>query len=205
MVSTIAFIAMSYLAGSVSSAIVVCRLGGYPDPRTQGSGNPGATNVLRVAGRTAAAVTLAGDLCKGLLPLLLGRALGAADPVLAAMGAAAFLGHLYPIFFAFQGGKGIATFIGVLVGLCWPAGLGFAVVWLTLAALFRYSSLAGLGAALVSPLIVYTVMGSGAILGVVCGMVVLIFWRHRSNIRNLLAGTEGKIHGTRGAERSKTR
>lgn len=195
MLYTVALIVASYLAGSVSSAILVCRLGGYPDPRTEGSGNPGATNVLRVAGKAAAAITLAGDLLKGLTPLLIGRALGTPDAVLAAMGAAAFLGHLYPLFFGLQGGKGIATFIGVLCGLWWPAGLAFGLIWLVLAGLFRYSSLAGLGATLASPLVVLQMHASPAILWAVCGMVVLIFWRHRDNIRNLLAGTEGKIRG----------
>jgi glycerol-3-phosphate acyltransferase PlsY len=185
--------ALSYLLGSISSAIVVCQLMGYPDPRGHGSGNPGATNVLRLHGRKAAALTLAGDSLKGLLPLLLGRALGAPEVILASMGVATLLGHLYPIFFRFEGGKGIATFIGVLYGLAWPAGLAYMGVWLLIAALFRYSSLAGLVAAALSPVIVFMITASYPYLLALLTMAALVFWRHRSNIRNLVAGTERKI------------
>ena len=142
MLLRVLLIGFSYLLGSLSSAIIVCRMGGYPDPRSLGSRNPGATNVLRIAGRASAALTLAGDLLKGLLPLAFGHWLDVADSTLAAMGVAAFLGHLYPVFFGFQGGKGVATFIGVLCGLAWQAGLAFMGLWLAVAGLFRYSSLA---------------------------------------------------------------
>lgn len=186
-------IGLSYLLGSISSAIVVCRLGAYPDPRAEGSGNPGATNVLRIAGKAAAAVTLAGDLLKGLLPLLLGRVLEVSEATLALMAIAAFLGHLYPVFFGFQGGKGVATFIGVLYGLAWPAGIAFMLTWLAVAGLFRYSSLAGLVATAASPAWVYWARGSWLTVAAVIGMGALVYWRHRSNIRNLLGGTEPKV------------
>jgi acyl phosphate:glycerol-3-phosphate acyltransferase len=190
-------IGFSYLVGSLSSAIIVCRMGGYPDPRSLGSRNPGATNVLRVAGRASAALTLAGDLLKGLLPLAFGHWLDVADSTLAAMGVAAFLGHLYPVFFGFQGGKGVATFIGVLCGLAWQAGLAFMGLWLAVAGLCRYSSLAALVAAALSPVAMALVHPSPSYLLAVTAMAAVILWRHRSNIRNLLAGTERKIGARR--------
>ncbi|MGH8507691.1 MAG: glycerol-3-phosphate 1-O-acyltransferase PlsY [Gammaproteobacteria bacterium] len=193
MLLELSLIVLAYLLGSISSAIVVCRAGGFPDPRAQGSGNPGATNVLRLAGKSAAVITLAGDLLKGVLPLLVGRALGVSDPSLALIGLAAFLGHLYPVFFGFHGGKGVATFIGVLYGLAWPAGIGYMLVWLVLAGLFRYSSLAALGAAACAPLMVFLFDRSWIHATVMVVMVALIFWRHRVNLRKLLAGTESKI------------
>ena len=203
MVLELALIVFSYLLGSISSAIVVCRAGGFPDPRAQGSGNPGATNVLRLAGKPAAVITLAGDLLKGLLPLVIGRLLGVSDPGLALMGIAAFSGHVYPVFFGFHGGKGVATFIGVLYGFAWPAGIGFMLVWLALAGLFRYSSLAALGAAVSAPFMVFMLNGSWIHAAVVVLMVALIFWRHRGNLRKLLAGTESKIGAKQPATRAK--
>jgi glycerol-3-phosphate acyltransferase PlsY len=190
-------VGLSYLLGSLSSAIIVCRIGGYPDPRSLGSGNPGATNVLRIAGRRAAALTLAGDLLKGLMPLALGHWLRMSDGTLAVMGLAAFLGHLYPVFFGFRGGKGVATFIGVLYGLAWQAGLAFMGLWLAVAGLFRYSSLAALVAASLSPIAVALVHPSPPYIVAVTAMAGVILWRHRSNIRNLMAGTERKIGAPR--------
>ncbi len=186
-------IPFGYLCGSISTAILVCRLIGAPDPRTAGSGNPGATNVLRVAGRGAAAATLIGDSLKGLLPVLLARALNA-DAVLMALTAfAAFLGHLYPVFFRFQGGKGVATFIGVLLGLAWPLGLGFIAVWLLMAVMFRISSLSALTAAAVAPALAWWWNYPQSYLSAAAGMAALLYWRHRSNLRNLLAGTEDRL------------
>lgn len=202
MLLELALIVFSYLLGSISSAIVVCRVGGFPDPRAQGSGNPGATNVLRLAGKPAAVITLAGDLLKGLLPLVIGRALGVSDPSLALMGLATFSGHLYPLFFGFHGGKGVATFIGVLYGLAWPVGIGFMLVWLALAGLFRYSSLAALGAAACAPVMVFLLDGTWIHAAVAVLMVALIFWRHRGNLRKLLAGTEAKIGAKKSAARA---
>ncbi len=142
---------VAYLLGSLSSAIIVCRLAGLPDPRSDGSGNPGATNVLRLGGKKPAIVTLAGDMLKGLLPVLLGHALGLAPVLLALVGLAAFLGHLYPVFFRFQGGKGVATALGVLLGLDWVVGLATVATWLAVAFLTRYSSLSALIATGLAP------------------------------------------------------
>lgn len=186
-------VGLAYLFGSISSAIVLCRIAGYPDPRRGGSGNPGATNILRLYGKKAAAITLAGDLLKGLLPVLIGRALRAPDMVLAGMGVAAFLGHLYPIFFQFEGGKGVATFIGILYGLAWQAGVAFMLVWIVIAATFRYSSLSALVATALSPVLVFISVPSYAYLAATLLMAGFIFWRHQANIRKLLTGIERKI------------
>ncbi|MDE2090052.1 MAG: glycerol-3-phosphate 1-O-acyltransferase PlsY [Gammaproteobacteria bacterium] len=188
-----ALILFAYLMGSLSSAIIVARFMGLPDPRTQGSGNPGATNVLRYGGKRAAAVTLGGDVLKGLVPVLLAQWVGAGDRTLAAVSLAAFLGHLYPVFFGLRGGKGVATALGVLLGVSWPAGLAAAATWLGMALLFRISSLAALTAALLAPLYLWWWRPSGALLIAVVVMSALLFWRHRSNIQNLLHGTEDKI------------
>jgi acyl phosphate:glycerol-3-phosphate acyltransferase len=186
-------VGLAYLFGSISSAIILCRIAGYPDPRRQGSGNPGASNILRLYGKKAAAITLAGDLLKGLLPLLIGRALQVPEVILASLGVAAFLGHLYPIFFQFEGGKGVATFIGILYGLAWPAGVAFMLVWIVIAATFRYSSLSALVATALSPVLVFIMVPSYAYLTATLLMAGLIFWRHQVNIRKLLSGTERKI------------
>lgn len=185
----------SYLLGSISSAIIVARLLGLPDPRTEGSRNPGATNMLRLGGKGAAVVTLLGDMLKGLAPVLLARALGASDLALAGAATAAFLGHLYPLFFGLQGGKGVATLFGALLGLDWLVGGLVLATWLLMALLFRYSSLAALSASAMAPVYLGWLQPKPAFIAAVCGMVVLLFWRHRSNIRNLLNGTEGKIGG----------
>jgi glycerol-3-phosphate acyltransferase PlsY len=186
-------VGLAYLFGSISSAIILCRIAGYPDPRRQGSGNPGASNILRLYGKKAAAITLAGDLLKGLLPLLIGRALQVPEVILASLGVAAFLGHLYPIFFQFEGGKGVATFIGILYGLAWPAGVAFMLVWVVIAATFRYSSLSALVATALSPALVFISVPSYAYLTATLLMAGFIFWRHQANIRKLLSGTERKI------------
>jgi glycerol-3-phosphate acyltransferase PlsY len=184
----------SYLLGSVSRAIIVCRLMGLPDPRTQGSNNPGATNVLRIGGKKAAAVTLLGDSLKGLLPMLAAHALGADAGLLAATGLAAFLGHLYPVFFGFRGGKGVATALGVQFGLYWPVGLGVAAVWLFVAKVLKISSLSALVSMALAPFIVWYFFPDAPVLTVTQILIsLLLFWRHRSNIRNLLAGSEDRI------------
>ncbi len=193
MTSTLIAVLAAYLMGSLSSAIIACRLMGFGDPRTQGSGNPGATNVLRLFGKKAAIITLAGDLLKGLIPLLVGRWLGLPIETLAMMGVAAFLGHLFPVFFGFRGGKGVATFIGVLYGLAWPTGVIFMLVWSLMAWLFRYSSLSALIATASAPLVMFMFIPSQNVIGATVLMASLLFWRHRSNIRNLLTGKEDKI------------
>ena len=183
----------AYLLGSISSAIVVCRLMGLPDPRTEGSGNPGATNVLRIGGKPGAVLTLAGDMLKGLLPVLLARVLEADPLLVAATGLAAFAGHLYPVFFGFQGGKGVATALGVLLGLGWIIGLAVIGIWLAMAVVSRISSLSALVAMACAPAVVWWRWPSPALVAAMVLMVVVLYWRHRSNIRNLIAGQEGRI------------
>jgi glycerol-3-phosphate acyltransferase PlsY len=183
-----------YLFGSISTAIVTCKLMGLPDPRSQGSRNPGATNVLRIGGKRAAFLTLAGDMLKGVIPVAIGQALQASPLILAATALAAFLGHLYPVFFGFQGGKGVATALGVLFGLAWPVGLTVSGIWLIMAFLFRISSLSALTAMLLAPFCFWWLRPEPAYIGVMCVITVLLFWRHRTNIRDLIRGTEGKIN-----------
>ena len=196
--ATVLSVLLGYLAGSVSTAIIVCRIMGLPDPRSEGSRNPGATNVLRFGGKKAAAITLAGDFLKGLAPVLLARLAGLEETGLALTGLAAFLGHLYPVFFGFEGGKGVATAFGVILALSWPVALAALATWLFMAFVVRISSLSALTAAALTPLFAWWSGLPGGYIAAVLVMVGLLIWRHRSNIRHLLAGTEGKI----GADRS---
>ena len=193
MIADLLLIAAGYLLGSLSSAIITCRLLGLPDPRNQGSCNPGATNVLRIGGKKAAAITLIGDMLKGLIPVLVAKLLGADLSIQAAVAVAAFLGHLYPVFFGFQGGKGVATALGVLLGIHWPVGLLTIATWLVIAKVFKISSLAALLAILVTPLYIWWLIPNQSLLIAMLFMGTLLFWRHRSNIKGLLAGTEGKM------------
>ncbi|MDX1604660.1 MAG: glycerol-3-phosphate 1-O-acyltransferase PlsY [Candidatus Competibacterales bacterium] len=190
---SIALIVGAYLLGSIASAIVVCRLLGLPDPRLGGSGNPGATNVLRLGGRKAAAVTLLGDVLKGVLPVALAQALAAPPAVLAATALAAFLGHLFPVFFGFRGGKGVATAFGALLALAPVAALVALLVWLAVAALARFSSLASLSACVAAPLYLWWAGAPGAYAAALTVMAVLLIWRHRGNIQRLLSGRESRI------------
>ena len=183
----------SYLLGSVATAVLSCRLMGLPDPREVGSKNPGATNVLRTAGKKAAILTLTGDMLKGLLPVLLAHWLGLNDLALALVGLAAFLGHLFPVYFGFKGGKGVATGIGVVLGLDWVLGLCTVATWLLMAFIFRISSLSALVAFLLAPVYGLLLLGVSWQTGSLVIITTLLFWCHRSNIRDLLAGTEGKI------------
>jgi len=165
-----------------------------PDPRTQGSGNPGATNVLRVGGKKAAAITLFGDMLKGLLPVLVARSLELDMLTLALTGAAAFAGHLLPIFFGFKGGKGVATLLGVLFGFSWWLGLATAGTWLIVAKVFKLSSLAALIATALAPVYLYFLMpDTMPLLITTIAMVVVLFWRHKSNIQNIISGNEENI------------
>lgn len=183
----------AYLMGSISSAVVVSRLMGLQDPRKVGSGNPGATNVLRFGGKKAAAITLFGDILKGVIPVFIARALVSDPLVIAAAMFAAFIGHLYPVFFGFRGGKGVATALGVFLALNAWLGLALALTWAALAALFRYSSLAAMATAALAPVYVYALAPTPAYLVVAIVMSALLLWRHRSNMRNLIAGRETKI------------
>jgi glycerol-3-phosphate acyltransferase PlsY len=189
----IALIPLAYLLGSVSAAIITCRLMGLPDPRTQGSNNPGATNVLRMGSKRGAAITLAGDFLKGLLPVLLGVVLGMEPMILALIGLAAFLGHLYPVFFGFKGGKGVATALGVILGLSWPVALAALLTWVVMAKVFRISSLSALIAAVLTPLYCYLLAPQWEYILLFSVLSLILIWRHRENIRRLLSGEEKKV------------
>ncbi|PIE83740.1 MAG: acyl-phosphate glycerol 3-phosphate acyltransferase [Candidatus Contendobacter odensis] len=193
MLITSLFIILGYLAGSISTAIIVCRAMGLPDPRCEGSRNPGATNVLRFGGKKAAAITLAGDFLKGVLPVVLARLAGIDDTGLALTALAAFLGHLYPVFFDFKGGKGVATAFGAILGLSYWLALAALAIWLFMAFVVRISSLSALTAAAASPVLAWLFNLPHIYSVVTMVIVVLLIWRHRTNIIQLLAGTENKI------------
>lgn len=188
-----ALIIAAYLLGSISSAIIVCRLMGLPDPRTQGSNNPGATNVLRIGGKKAAAITLVGDSLKGFIPVALCHLLDRGETVFALVGAGAFVGHLYPVFFGFKGGKGVATALGVQFGLGWAIGGLVGATWLFMAKVAKISSLAALISMTLAPFYIWWLWPSPALVVMQVGITALLIWRHRSNIRQLLEGTEGPI------------
>ncbi|MGR8981018.1 MAG: glycerol-3-phosphate 1-O-acyltransferase PlsY [Gammaproteobacteria bacterium] len=187
------FVPIAYLIGSVSSAIIICRLMGLPDPREQGSGNPGATNVLRIGGKKAAGITLFGDLLKGLIPVYGANVLGAPPELLAATGLAAFAGHLYPVFFGFKGGKGVATSIGVQLGFSWLLGLAVIATWLLIYKLGKISSLSALIASILSPFYAWVILGNPILVAAVAVMTVVLLWRHKSNIQRLVVGAEKKV------------
>ena len=200
---------VAYLMGSLSFAVIVSRAMGLNDPRTYGSKNPGATNVLRSGSKAAAVVTLLLDALKGWLPVVLvswfGKPYGLAEGTVALVGLAAFLGHLFPVFFRFEGGKGVATALGVLVGFHWGLGLAVVVSWALVALFFKYSSLASLVAAVFAP--VAYLFGSGvgwyfdkSIFVALLVMGALLIWRHALNISRLIKGTESKL----GAKAAKT-
>lgn len=185
-------IASAYLIGSVASAIVVCRLMKLPDPRRGGSGNPGATNVLRVGGKLPAALTLVGDVLKGLLPVVLASALSG-PWVVGATALAAFLGHLYPIYFKFKGGKGVATAFGAAAGLAWPLMVAMGVTWLVVVAATRYVSLASMVAVGLSPVVAFALALHPATFLALVVMASFIIYRHRANIERLRSGSESRI------------
>lgn len=184
-------IPVAYLFGSVSSAIIVCQLMGLPDPRAEGSGNPGATNVMRIGGKRAAAITLLGDMLKGLIPVLVAQSLGVSYGLVSGVMLAAFLGHLYPVFFGFVGGKGVATSFGVLLGAHWMLGGSVFLTWLVVYKLFKISSLSSLVGGVIAPVYAYFIMGMQAVVPMCILIAVILIWRHRSNIQRLVAGEEG--------------
>lgn len=190
MTTSILLILLAYLLGSVSAAIITCRLLGLPDPRTQGSNNPGATNVLRIGGKKAAVFTLLGDMLKGLIPVIIAVMLGSDEITLALVAIAAFLGHLYPLFFAFSGGKGVATAFGVILGINWHVALALAATWLLVAYGMKISSLSALVAAVLAPFYFWWLDGSLSYIIMSAFISVLLIWRHRSNIKKLVDGTE---------------
>jgi len=187
----------AYLIGSVSFAVVVSKAYGLPDPRAYGSGNPGATNVLRSGNKAAAALTLAGDGAKGWLAVVLAQyaapAFGAAEGTVPAAALAVFLGHLFPVFHRFAGGKGVATAAGVMLALSWPVTLTLGVVWLVMAFGFKISSLAALTVALLAPIGAFYVFGNTPTAWIWVPIAALLFWRHRGNIRKLISGGESTI------------
>jgi glycerol-3-phosphate acyltransferase PlsY len=205
---TLAATFAAYLVGSLSFAVIVSRAMGLADPRTFGSKNPGATNVLRSGNKAAAAITLLLDGLKGFLPVFVvrkfGDAYGLGEGTVALVAVAAFLGHLYPVFFRFKGGKGVATFIGVVFGIEWILGAGTCLTWIIIAFFFQYASLASLVCAVFAP-VYYLVLGGAvwyadARVGTALfAMGLLLAWRHRENISRLVAGTESKLGQKKGA------
>ena len=192
MISVIIFGVIAYLIGSLSSAIIVCKFLNLPDPRTQGSMNPGATNVLRIGGKTPAIITLAGDMLKGFLPVLVGHLVGISGFFLGLIAVAAFLGHIYPIFFKFQGGKGVATAAGAILALSPIVGIAALISWLLVAVIFRYSSLAALVAAIVTPIFMLFLGNKAYVLPTLI-ITVMLIWNHRDNLQRLRSGSESKI------------
>ena len=197
----------AYAIGSLSFAVIVSRLMGLHDPRSYGSGNPGATNVLRSGNKVAAVLTLLLDALKGFVPVWcvaqFGAAYGLLDGTMAMVGLAAFLGHLWPVFFKFEGGKGVATAAGVLFGFNPLLGLATLATWLIVAFFFRYSSLASLVSALFAPFYQVLIWGGGAVAWAAVAMSLLLVWRHSANIQKLLKGTESRL-GQKAAAASKS-
>lgn len=181
---------LAYLIGSVSSAIIVCRLMGLDDPRKQGSGNPGATNVMRIGGKKAATITLLGDALKGFLPVLIAKSLGVDTLILGLVVFAAFLGHLYPVFFGFKGGKGVATTFGLSLGVTWLLGLAVLATWYIIYKIGKISSLSAIITAVLSPAYVWFISGDEYLLIAFVLVSVVLLCRHKSNIRRLIAGEE---------------
>jgi len=194
---TLLFIAVAYLIGSLSFAVIVSRAMHLPDPRSFGSGNPGATNVLRSGRKIAAALTLLGDALKGWVAVVLARWLAPqfslTEDIVLLCALAVFIGHLYPVFFSFKGGKGVATALGVLVGLNPWVGLACLLTWLLIAGVFRISSLAALATALLAPVYTVFLMGWGYTTQTVLVITLLLVYRHKSNLVNLMSGQEGRI------------
>ncbi|HQY46774.1 MAG TPA: glycerol-3-phosphate 1-O-acyltransferase PlsY [Usitatibacteraceae bacterium] len=183
----------AYLVGSIPFAVLVSRAMGLPDPRSFGSGNPGATNVLRSGSKAAAILTLAGDALKGWLPVWVAVRLGMDDTVVAVVALAAFLGHVFSVWLRFKGGKGVATAAGAILALDWRVGAAALMAWVAVVVATRYSSLGSLVAAIVAPAAVYGWRGAGPLFAATCAMCAVLVWRHEGNIRKLLRGEESRI------------
>ncbi|MDH5632544.1 MAG: glycerol-3-phosphate 1-O-acyltransferase PlsY [Gammaproteobacteria bacterium] len=184
---------IAYLLGSLSSAIIIARLTGIKDPREVGSGNPGATNILRYGGKKLAAITLLGDVLKGVIPVVLARLITADPLILSLVAGSAFLGHLFPVFFGFKGGKGVATALGVFLGLNPLLAASLMGTWLAMAVVFRYSSLSALVAAVMAPVYSWWLLPGNAYLAMSAMVAVLLVYRHKGNIQRLLKGEEDRI------------
>jgi glycerol-3-phosphate acyltransferase PlsY len=193
MESLIICLILGYLLGSLPFAVIVSRLFGLADPRQHGSRNPGATNVLRTGHKLAAALTLLGDAAKGWLAMFVAAKLGAGETAVLLAGFAAFCGHLFPVFLGFKGGKGVATALGVLLGVHWSLALAGFLVWLLVAVTTRYSSLAALSAAATAPVFAWLLIGRWETITMVSALALMLVYRHKANITRLLAGTESKI------------
>lgn len=188
----LSFLIAAYLLGSFSSAITLSKIMRFPDPRSEGSHNPGATNVLRIAGKKAAALTLMGDLLKGFIPVLLAAFTLNESIYIALTGLAAFIGHCFPLYYGFKGGKGVATAIGFILAFDWLAGISVVAIWLTVAKVFKLSSLAAVIAFICLP-VIYFWLRSDLLITVVLAMLTLILiYRHKENIQRLIKGTEDK-------------
>ena len=188
------FLIASYLLGSISSAIIICKIMGLPDPRTKGSKNPGATNVLRIGGKKIAAFVLLFDALKGALPVILAHYLGFSLFELSIILLCAFLGHVFPIFYGFKGGKGVATYLGGLIGLNFFVGLTFSIIWLFVAKVIKISSVAALTATLLSPVYFYFITTHNLKATLVIFLINLfIYFTHRENIKRIMSGDEGAI------------
>lgn len=182
----------AYLLGSISSAVIICKLWGLPDPRTEGSKNPGTTNVLRLGGKWPALATLICDGLKGVIPVLLAKWLGVAPMLQAIILLLACMGHMFPLFFGFKGGKGVATALGGIIALAWPVGFAMLGTWLIVAAIFRYSSLAAILSFIFLPIYIWTLSDRSYIIPL-CLLSVIILFMHRENIKRLISGQESKI------------
>jgi len=197
MLSSLAFVLAAYLIGSISFAVIVSKMMGLPDPHNYGSRNPGATNVLRTGNKAAAALTLVGDGAKGWFAVFLaqhfGTSFGVADWTVPMVALAVFIGHLFPIFHRFAGGKGVATAAGIMLALAWPVGLVLAAIWLVMAFGFKISSVAALTASLLSPIGAFYVFGNTLAAWIWVPIAALLVWRHRTNIQQLLTGKERSI------------
>jgi glycerol-3-phosphate acyltransferase PlsY len=187
------FITLAYLIGSFSTAIVTCKIMGFEDPRNTGSNNPGATNVLRHGGKKAAIITLIGDMLKGLIPVLLAQQLSSDSLVVALVGLFALLGHIFPVYYGFKGGKGVATYYGALLGFSWLSGLIALGIWLVLAALVKISSLSALVSIFSASFILWYYTASVELTAALAVMSIFVFWRHKKNIVRLFQGEEVKI------------
>lgn len=188
----VSLIILAYLFGSISSAVVVSKLWRLPDPRTVGSKNPGATNVLRQGKKLPALVTLLGDALKAVIPVLIAKWLGLSPLVQATVVLTACLGHMYPIFFKFKGGKGVATGFGGILALSWPVGLMALATWLIIARIFKYSSLSALVSYLLLPVYIWTFSSRQYIIPI-CLLSLIVIIKHHKNIKNLIQGKESKI------------
>ncbi len=192
-------IIIAYILGSINSAILICKLMRLPSPRSVGSGNPGATNVLRLGNKKAAALTLTGDVLKGIIPVLASHLLHFPVSILCWIAFAAILGHIFPIFFGFQGGKGVATAMGAIFAVHIFLGLAIGVTWLLIAALFRMSSLSSIVAMILMPVYAYFLLGQTTTCPLVL-IAILILFRHRANLKRICTGKEPKI-GRKGSSR----